>query len=71
MGEYVTNDYLHFSYIKIKVCMSKRRNRQTSKYEWRLDIKNWQEEGVLISVRADGKLTTDKRAEPVILVTDR
>lgn len=61
MGEYVTNDYLHFSYIKIKVCMSKRRNRQTSKYEWRLDIKNWQEEGVLISVRADGK--TDDRQE--------
>lgn len=39
--------------------MSKRRTRQI-KYDWRLDIKNWQEEGVLVSVRADGK-TEDRQ----------
>lgn len=48
-----------FLTLKVQVCTSKRRTRQI-KYDWRLDIKNWQEEGVLVSVRTDSK-TEDRQ----------
>lgn len=51
----------------LKVCKSKRRNRQTIKHEWRLDIRDLQEKHVLISVRTDGRA---EDRQPVTLIIE-
>lgn len=50
----------------LKVCKSKRRNRQTNRHEWRLDIRDLQEKRVLILVRTDGR-AEDRQTDSLII----